>query len=248
MDRPQPRPGRARERDRVTESREHGQPGAQSRDARVAEIEQRIGKLEARPKSGWDILAIFIPLVQGLLLAAVGYFLTDSVNRALKERELDLSNAKEMRELLLKMNAPGITATDAEATALTLTAFGRYAVGPLVNLLQEESLQNIAAERALRALGATEQARVCAAILPILHNRAQMYSVQALASGVRLSGSLSCRDTAADLEELRSRVAPGTLEEGLPKLRELVALPGPTKDDLRDLRSDLERTQRALGR
>jgi hypothetical protein len=199
-------------------------------------MEKRLANLERGHKDFWDKLGVFMPLIQALLLASVGYYLTDSVNQTLRERELELSNVKEMRESLVKIYSPGVDRAELTASALALTAFGRYAVAPLIIALESGANQNIAAEQSLRALGTSRPDLVCRPVTRIVENRSQGYSVEALLSAVRLARTLDCREAESGIDGLRSLLSGGTVEEGLHLLTGIVSQPSPTRQNLSDLR------------
>ena len=213
----------------------------------VGSIEREICREKKQPKSKWDVLAIFIPVIQGLLLAVVGYLLTDSVNRVLKERELDLSNVKEMRELIHGLYK-STDSDEANASALTLTAFRRHAVAPLINALEGDANQHLAAERALRAMGAVEPILVCSAVARIVANRMQLYAAETHLSAIRLVGSLGCQEAVPALRDFKLAVGDGGLDEAMPRFREIVGPPEPTKDNLKDVRTELDRSLQRLSR
>ena len=99
---------------------------AAAREARLSRIEDGLKKLQPKQKDGWEKLQALTPLVSGILVAVVGYFLTGSVNNAIQRQQLQLSNVKEMRELLAQLNTADSTLAD--SAAFTLSAFGRPAV------------------------------------------------------------------------------------------------------------------------
>jgi hypothetical protein len=174
-------------------------------DDRLAVLSYRVARLEedgarnrttapAR-KDVWERLQATGPLLTGVVVAIIGYWLTDSVNTALKRQELQLSNAREMREALSTLVSDSSTAEQAEVAALTLAAFGAPAVGPLVTaLFAGGDVRAPAAEKALRAVGLGDAAAVCGPMIRILDNRTGRFTWLTHLSAIRLIGDLECRD------------------------------------------------------
>ena len=172
---------------------------AAGREVRLHQLEQRLETLQPKRKDGWEKLEALTPLISGIVVAVVGYFLTGSVNNAIQRQELQLSNVKEMRDLLAQLNTAD--RDQAEAAAFTLSAFGRPAVAPLMAaLLAGGEVRAPAAERALRAVGLTEATAVCEAAAKVLENRGARVSWVAHLSAIRLLGDLECRDARRSVE------------------------------------------------
>src|SRR4026207_1196489 len=127
---------------------------ALSPEERLKKLEDRLQKVEKKPKDKWDKFQSVSGIVSGILVAAAGILLTGSVNRALQERQFQFSSAKDMEELLMKLNDPKNPIENKESTALVLAAFGKYAIQPLINQIQSGDVnRSIAAEDGLRAIG-----------------------------------------------------------------------------------------------
>src|SRR5436190_123174 len=67
----------------------------------------------SKPKDNWDRAAILMPVVQALLLVAIGYYSTGKLSNALQQKQVDLSNVKEMQAPLSKLWTDG-TPSEAE--------------------------------------------------------------------------------------------------------------------------------------
>ncbi len=172
---------------------------AAAREARLSRLEEGVKKLQPKQKDGWEKLQALTPLVSGVFVAIVGYFLTGSVNNAIQRQQLQLSNVKEMRELLAQLNTAD--SNQAEAAAFTLSAFGRPAVPALVAaLLAGGEVRAPAAERALRAIGLNESEAVCEPVRKVLDNRTGRFPWVAHLSAIRLLGDLECRRARASVE------------------------------------------------
>ena len=53
---------------------------AVARETRLTRLEEDVKKLKPKGKDGWDMLQAVTPLLAGILLAFVSYFLSGSVN------------------------------------------------------------------------------------------------------------------------------------------------------------------------
>lgn len=177
-------------------------------DDRVAVLAWRVEQLEqvarnakgparqtAAGKDVWERLQAIGPVLTGVVVAVLGYWLTDSVNTALRRQELQLANAREMRELLATLVSETSSGEQAEVAALTMAAFGPPAVGPLVTaLFAGGDVRAPAAEKALRAVGLGNADAVCGPMRRILGNHTGRFSWLTHLSAIRLIGDLECRD------------------------------------------------------
>jgi hypothetical protein len=171
-------------------------------DDRVAVIDYRVAQLERRAsdpappprrKDAWERLQAIGPLLTGVVVALLGYWLTDSVNAALKRQELQLSNAREMRELVATLLNVDTTGEQADVAAMTMSAFGPPAVAPLVTaLFAGGDVRAPAAERALRAVGLSTPDAVCRPMISILDNHTGRFTWLTHLSAIRLIGDLEC--------------------------------------------------------
>jgi hypothetical protein len=173
-----------------------------SSEERLQTIEQKIAKLEKRPKDTWDKLQSVSALLSGVLVAIVGYYLTGTINRGLQERQFQFSSAKDMQELLTRLNDPTVSLENKQSTALVLAAFGKYAIDPLVNLIQSgDANRMVAAEGGLRAIGHSDQESLCAELRLVIDNRTRIFSWYTHRSAIRLMREAVC---ASALPSLRN--------------------------------------------
>lgn len=224
-----------------------------SLEDRIAKIEEQMEKQQKKkkkPKDFWDKLQAVSSLISGLVVVIVAYFLTGSVNQALQERQLELSNLTAMRELMVKLGSPDISLPDAEATTITLAAFGKYAVVPLINQLQSErDIKVLAAEKGLRVLSLTHRAEVCESLMAILKNRTRLFTWQTHRRAIGLIGDINCVPAKPLLEQYAELIRRGTTKEGLEAYRDIVQEdPPPTFESIDLIRSELERAQKILGK
>jgi hypothetical protein len=219
--------------------------------ARLKALEQKSSA--PRPekvKDKWDKLGVFSPLVTGIVLAVVAYFLTGSINLALQKQQLELSGARETRELVSSLSSRDTSREEAEATAITLAAFGRPAILPLVNTLESGGeVRRPAAERALQLLGLTHQDETCAALQRVLENRAGVYSWETHAATIRLLGQLACGNSLPAVEDYHRLVAAAFTDEGLKTYTSIIRHdPEFKRDRLPLLQQDLNQSLALLRR
>jgi uncharacterized small protein (DUF1192 family) len=229
-------------------------PREWSVEERLAVLENKIEELEDaaadpdgddRPgKRDWSTFKIFIPIISSLIVAGTGLLATFTIKASIDREKLELSNVAEMRDLLTTLREPGIERRKAEATAVSLAAFGTYAVVPLVMELQADGVVRPgAAEEGLRAVLAKEPEKACKALLKVLDNRTGLYSWKTHRDVVRLLGEGGCADAIPVLREMKSLLAS---EGGIETYRTTVR-DGPTAkiDKIeRELDRALERLER----
>jgi hypothetical protein len=201
-------------------------------------LEERVKALETKAeqkpgKDVWDKLQAISGFVSGLVLAVIGYYFTDSMNLRLQERQFQFSSAKDMQDLLTKLNDPTVSLENKQSTALVLAAFGKYAIDPLVNQMQSgDANRLVAAEAGLRAIGHSDPQSTCDELQRVIENRTQIFSWYTHRSATRLLRETGCRDTLpaldgyapvlADAQKFASVVHPDyqPTEESLDLMRE----------------------------
>jgi hypothetical protein len=214
---------------------------------RVTRLEEAVGELKKKRKDAWDKAAILSPFMTAVVVAFLGYALNTTVTRALQEQQLQASNVKEMRELLLQLGAEDVTTEKAETTALALSAFGRYAIAPLVTILDEGGeVRGPAAEKGLRAIGVTDGRHACERLAAVAADRRALYVWTTHRVAVRLVGDLGCRDALPALDGFEAAIA------GDAGLREAVRdgqrLDAAKLAEVRSaLREQIERSRRLAG-
>jgi hypothetical protein len=210
------------------------------------------GKLQPerpKPKDFWDKLQTVSVLSSGVIVAIVGFFLTGSVNTAIQKKGLELSSAKEMRELVMTLSKAK-NREEAETAAITLAAFGQFAIPPVVGILQGAgggSVQMLAAEKGLQTIGVVEPDAVCGALAQIVKNRTRLFAWDAHGAAIRLLGNLNCRKSLPDLRDYNQLVQQASKPEGLKKYQGIVREDNALADGLPlDLKSDLAQTIKIL--
>jgi len=201
------------------------------------------------PKDNWDKLQALSPLITGVVLAAIGYFLTGSVNQAFQKSQLQFNYVKEMQELLSKLGDPKTTPEEAKTTAVALAAFGSFSIAPLLNEIQSGELNRPAAgEYGLRAVALADPANTCPALGRVLENRSAAYNWLTHRAAIRILGSANCRTVRSVLDHYRARVArAASSPDGFAAFQETLAEePHVTKETVDLLKAELEKTFKLL--
>jgi hypothetical protein len=168
-------------------------------EARLKAVE---GKLEKGVRSSaftW-ILDVLKTLLPSIVLAILGFALKDSVDRALREREIQLAAVKEMETLVPDLQKTDLSEPDAQAKAAQLAAYGRYSVPFFVNILEiGNQYANAGSEDGLRMVARSEPDAVCAALQTVIQNRAGLYHWQTHLAGLKILGQASCTKACRDV-------------------------------------------------
>lgn len=162
-------------------------------EKRVDELETKTRALQPKKRDAWDKLQALGGILTALTTALVGYLLTGSVNQALEKRKLESTNVVQMRDLIKSFNSDKIEPGDAEAHALTLAAFGEFAVPTLTAALGTNTqARALAAETGLMAVALHDRPFVCTTLTDILDNRTQRYTWLLHKRTVSILGKLDC--------------------------------------------------------
>ncbi|HQR70482.1 MAG TPA: hypothetical protein PLE54_07760 [Burkholderiaceae bacterium] len=211
-------------------------------ESRVAVLESRVDALKPKTKDLWEKAQSLSGIVAAIVTGAVGLYLTGVVNRGFEERKLETANVEKMRDLIGQLNKDRIEEKDAEAIGLTLGAFGEFAVPSLVAALGTNTTSRAAGARTgLLAASLNDKPAVCKALVGVLSNRSQLYTVLMHKRAVELLGKLDCGRAGEDalrayLELVNAAMQPG----GLPRYAATLdpALPvGP--DEVAGMQRDL---------
>ena len=159
-------------------------------DARLKSIEDSLKKMS--PKSSLrDWIQALSPFVTALVIFVIGFILKDSVAQALDREKLDLSYVTNVRELIQGFDkAQEQSAADSNAIALAM--YGKFSLVPLIERLQGGDVAQLAAERGLRIVGASDPAASCAAFTRVLVDPARRYTWHTHEAAVRLMGASEC--------------------------------------------------------
>ncbi len=182
---------------------------AATMEERLARLEGLIESKAAVPKSlgarwvGW--MGAELPkLLAAAVLLVLGFALKDSVDLAIKQRQLDLSYSKEMQGLLLQLNAGG-SLPQLQSAAVVLASYGEAALPALLSELRHPLLRGDAAAEGLTVLALRDPEPVCAALPRLLKLRKQ-YDWQAHERVVQMLGQHGCAKAREPLRQYRSLV------------------------------------------
>jgi hypothetical protein len=202
-----------------------------------------------RPRDRWDKLQALSPLITGVVLAAIGYFLTGSVNQAVQRNQLQFNYVKEMQELLVKLGDAKTTLEEAKTTAVALAAFGSYSIPPLLNEIQSGELNRPAAgERGLRAVALADPTNACPALVRVLENRTAAYNWLTNRAAIRILGTANCQMAPPVLARYQMRLdGAASSADGFTAFQATLADdPGVTKETVDQLKSEVDKTLKLL--
>jgi len=176
-------------------------------EARLKGIEEKLDKGNGKSSLTW-ILDILKTLLPSVVLAVLGFALKDTVDQALREREIQLAAVKEMETLVPDLQKNDLVRADAQAKAAQLAAYGRYAVPFFVNIL-EVGNQNadVGAEDGLRMVARSEPQVVCTTLRTVIQNRTGLYRWQTHLSALEILGQASCTRACRDVAGFRDSMS-----------------------------------------
>lgn len=220
-------------------------------EGRVAALEAAAKKSPAVPpkKGMWDAAALVMPLlsslISGIVLALVAYWLTGNIELALKRDTLQLAQVKEMQALIAGLTSDKLDTESALPAALTLAAYGKPAVPPLLALLTErfDEARGPATESALRAIGLTNPDAVCEPMVTLARARTGRLAWPVQATVIRLIGDVRCDKATAQLKAMDQRLASIDVAE---LKADFAPQPAFDKASVRELRTSIGATLRSL--
>lgn len=212
------------------------------------ELHKRIGELESKlKKRDWvDILGALTPFLSAILVAFLAYSLKDSVDQALAKEELHINSVSEMKDMLVTLRKADVTREEASAAALTLAAFGRYAIPSLMITLGEaDEVRAPAAEQGLEAVAASEPEAVCARLQTTIAERNARYDYMTHLAALRLIGLIPCPAAKSAVVAYRNDVdqltTPAAVDKYRSRYRGLL-----TVESVEELRTQLAKTTALL--
>ncbi len=163
-----------------------------------------------------DVLKTLIP---SLIILFVTFSIKDSVDLAIRERQLQLANVQAMGGLAADMQKGGQTDEQTTQKAVQLAAFGRYSIPFFIHVLEVGDITSqTGAERGLWMVSMSEPEEVCADLTAVIRNRTGLYRWTTHLRALRLLGEAGCgsaQKTVADyaaamqsLENYQSWVRP----------------------------------------
>lgn len=144
-------------------------------------------------------------LLASVVVLVLGFWIKDSVDLAIKQRQLDLSYTKEMQGLLQKISEEEDLAKLKNA-AVVLASFGEPALPALLMELRRPDLHGVAAQHGLEAMAVREPELLCRVLPPLLLKRNQHYGIDAHRSLLELVGDNGCVKALPQLRRYRDFV------------------------------------------
>ena len=156
-------------------------------------LEARLPPAPKPPASGFLAwMGAELPkLLAAIVVLVLGFALKDSVDLAIKQRQLDLSYTKEMQGLLQQLSGGG-TEAQLQSAAVLLASYGEPALPGLMSTLRRPGLGGEAAAEGLNVLALREPELVCTALPRLLGLRRQ-YDWQAHEKVVLMLGQHGCK-------------------------------------------------------
>jgi len=184
-------------------------------------------------------------LIPGLVLFLIGYVFLDTAKQKLEERQLGTENAKEVRDLVKELLRDDIDGRTADATALAIAAFGRYAVVPLVTVLQAGGESRVlAAEKGIRATALLDRSYTCGVLAEVLDNRSRGFTLLVHKNVIRAADRIGCGD-----DRLRQSLVAyrQLLRAGDTRYAEAVDTTDANPGQIQALRDDVDSALKRLG-
>lgn len=144
-------------------------------------------------------------LIASIVILVLGFWIKDSVDLAIKQRQLDLSYTKEMLALLQKLTEEEDLGK-LNNNAVVLASFGEPALPALLMELRRPDLHAVSALRGLEAMAVREPQTLCRVLPPLLLKRNQHYDIGAHRSLVGLIGDNGCDKALPQLRRYRDLV------------------------------------------
>lgn len=178
-------------------------------------------------------------LLASVVLLVLGFWIKDSVDLAIKQRQLDLSYTKEMLAVLQELTKEEDLGKLNNA-AVVLASFGEPALPALLMELRRPDLHAVAAMRGLEAIAVRDPQLLCRVLPPLLLKRNQHYGLGAHRNLVELIGDNGCAKALPQLRRYRDLVraaADGKPEELNQRLNTETPVP---PDGYRSLKAAVE--------
>lgn len=174
-------------------------------EQRVAAVEARLDKLKGSGLREW--LQTLGPYLGGLVVLLVGFWIKDSVTIALQREQLDLNYVQQMRDLIKAFDEADTQST-ADANAVGLAMYGKYAILPLVERLEGGGdVVPLAAQRGLRMVGTEHAVEACPKFRAVINDRARRFKWQTHKTLIKVIGQSECADARADLQTYGTALA-----------------------------------------
>jgi hypothetical protein len=144
-------------------------------------------------------------LLVSIVILVLGFWIKDSVDLAIKQRQLDLSYAKEMLGLLQTFTQEQDN-QKLRDTAVVLASFGEPALPVLLMALRQDDLHSVAAGQGLEALALRDPELLCRRLPPLLLKPNQHYDMRSHEVLIALVGDNGCSKALPELRRYREWV------------------------------------------
>ncbi|MGD0839501.1 MAG: hypothetical protein ABSB49_22935 [Polyangia bacterium] len=152
------------------------------------------------------ITSLFTAL-SGVLIAVLVYQLKDRVELRLKEQEIGVTSAADMRDLELSALNENATQQQAISSSLALATFGDRALPFLIQLSAiPNPNQETGARVGLRAVGVADHDKTCSYLKRVLDTRSRLYSWETMTLAAEISADLACTENITSLCKFRELV------------------------------------------
>ena len=222
----------------------------------VATVEERLARLEGfaegatkPPKKSRDwleTLQALASLLNPILVALIGFVLVERVNMTLRQRQADLASGEAISKLVSTLRDTGVELKAADGAALTLAAYGRDAVLPLISVLEYgNDVTTAAAGKGLRVLGLTYRDVTCQGLASVVANRTRLFKWTTHQAAVVLLGEVGCVEQREELRRYKTLLTGATTPDGLAAYRRTVQ-GSVTPGDVGDLQRDVDQALAGL--
>jgi hypothetical protein len=206
-------------------------------------IHERMASPPPKNKDWWDKSQILATVLTPLLAGFLGYLLITTVNLSLQKQQIQLSGAKEMQGLLADLGNPDSTSGKAQASAVALASFGRFAIVPLINELQTGTLNGqVGAVAGLHALGVEDPEETCTQLVRTIENRSRLYSWITHRYALRLLGELNCGGAVQPLQTYRQLLGADDAKSVEAYSKVVAEDPSPTLENLTNVKAEVDRS------
>jgi hypothetical protein len=212
-------------------------------EKRLRSIEDKIEHLKPSGKDTWDKLEKLSSTGWAVVTLLISIFVTGRIENALKERQLHLENVKDMQQLMEQLDKAD--AQSAMSYGLALGAHGRYAVAPMIQVLQSGIVDHReAAVAGLRAAAAIDEDFVCKQLTQVIQNHTRLYQMEVHESAAKLLGDLDCQVAAQPLRDYVTRLGRST--PGTAPFTQVPGSQGLTQSNIDDVRKQAQDSLAAL--
>jgi hypothetical protein len=182
------------------------------------------------------------------VLLVMGYYIKDSVDLSIKQRQLDLSYAKEMQGFLQKMADESADTAQLESTAIVLASYGKAALPSLLNEMRHSGMRADAAATAMSLLGIIDHEAVCQALPSVLRSRGRQYEWQVHLKAVHLLADNNCTEAVKPLKKYREIVVQANNGQNAAFKDIVLKLPNAPAEDYKYLLEGIDKSLKMLDR